>query len=532
MKCMRETMEHIRLRAPAGDGGKLIAPPLDRVGEVLECNGALAAAYDYDVQGRSLAQLTEQARSELVQAAWAYTRSYRDIRRPAVEPTTRLILAGHQPQLFHPGVWFKNFVLHEIAARHGGVAINLVIDSDTIKTAAIRVPSGTVQEPIVESVPLDRQSAEIPYEARQIVDRECLESFGRRAAERIRPLVAHPFVEAFWPLVAERAESGRNLGEVIAQARHVQEGRWGSTTYEIPQSHVCDLPAFHWFTCHVLARLPQFWDVYNRSVADYRRANHVRSSAHPVPDLAAEDDWLEAPFWIWDTNDPSRRRLFVRQRGDEILLSDRQAFEAALSLTPEGDAARAADQLAELAGGGIRIRTRALVTTLFARLLLGDLFLHGIGGAKYDKVTDAIIDRFFGLKPPEYMTVTATLRLPIARAEVTPDDARRIQSLLRDQAYHPERHLSADGDATLAALVDRKRQWIATEPTPQTARLRCRNIRAANEQMQAYLGDQRRQLIHQRAVIEAGLRNKAILSSRDYAFCLYPEAALRQLMGV
>jgi hypothetical protein len=251
-----------------------------------------------------------------------------------------------------------------------------------------------------------------------------------------------------------------------------------------------------------------------------------------VPDLIAVDDWLEAPYWIWDTTNPSRRRLFVRQRGDEIILSDRHDFEAALSLTPEGDAARAVDQLAELAGRGIRIRTRALVTTLFARLLLSDLFLHGIGGAKYDQVTDAIIERFFGLKPPEYMTVTATLRLPIARPEITVEDGRRIGAQLRDQAYHPERYLAVDGDAALAALVERKRQWIATEPTPENARQRCRSIRAANEQMQPYLEAERHQLLDERASIETSLRASAILASREYAFCLYPEAALRQLMGV
>ena len=70
--------------------------------------------------------------------------------------------------------------------------------------------------------------------------------------------------------------------------------------------------------------------------------------------------------------------------------------------------------MAELAGRGIRLRTRALITTLFARLFLGDLFLHGIGGAKYDQVTDLLVERFFGVKPPGYMTLTATLRLPIA----------------------------------------------------------------------------------------------------------------------
>ena len=30
------------------------------------------------------------------------------------------------------------------------------------------------------------------------------------------------------------------------------------------------------------------------------------------------------------------------------------------------------------------------MTTMFARLLLGDTFLHGIGGAKYDQVTDSM----------------------------------------------------------------------------------------------------------------------------------------------
>ena len=50
---------------------------------------------------------------------------------------------------------------------------------------------------------------------------------------------------------------------------------------------------------------------------------------------------------------------------------------------------------------------------MFARLFLCDLFIHGIGGAKYDQMTDAIIERFFGFAPPDYLTVTATAKLPI-----------------------------------------------------------------------------------------------------------------------
>src|SRR5262249_5959642 len=122
MTCMNEAVEHKRLRAPSTNGGTLIDPPLSAVRELVDANVALAAQYDYDVQGRSLSDLAREARSQLVAAAWSYTRTYRDVPQPVVEPGTRVLLAGHQPQLFHPGVWFKNFALSHIAARQGAVA--------------------------------------------------------------------------------------------------------------------------------------------------------------------------------------------------------------------------------------------------------------------------------------------------------------------------------------------------------------------------------------------------------------------------
>ena len=42
-----------------------------------------------------------------------------------------LLLAGHQPELFHPGVWVKNFALNGLARRHGATPLNLVVDNDT-----------------------------------------------------------------------------------------------------------------------------------------------------------------------------------------------------------------------------------------------------------------------------------------------------------------------------------------------------------------------------------------------------------------
>ncbi|MEX0676396.1 MAG: hypothetical protein WD063_04940 [Pirellulales bacterium] len=530
MKLMGEACDKRRLRAPAESGGTLIEPPLAAVGELVEQNAAAAATYDYDVGGRPLARLAGDARRELLEAAWDYTRAYRDVPLPELTPATPVLVAGHQPELFHPGVWFKNFVLSALAKRHGGVAVNLAIDSDTIKSASLRVPTGSTAEPRVESVPYDRQSPEIPFEERSVVDRGCLESFGQRARQTIAPLVKDPLVREFWPLVAERAGQCANLGECLAQARHQQEGLWGSVTLEIPQSRVCSLPSFYWFASHLFAHLPRLWEQYNRSVADFRGANHVRSTAHPVPDLAIDDGWLEAPFWIWQRDDPRRRRLFARQRGDEIVLSDRAGNEHALALEPEGDVDRAAGQLAELASRGVRLRTRALITTLFARLCLGDVFLHGIGGAKYDQVTDLLIERFFGVKPPCYMTLTATLRLPVAGSNVTLDDARRIDHQIRELAYHPERFFEPSTNGEADALVGEKRQWIATAPTPEHAKLRCRKIRSVNESLQPWIAETRARLLERRDQLSGLLRAQSVLASREYAFCLYPADALRALM--
>ncbi len=51
---------------------------------------------------------------------------------------------------------------------------------------------------------------------------------------------------------------------------------------------------------------------------------------------------------------------------------------------------------------------------MFARLVISDLFMHGIGGGKYDQMTDAIIRAYFDVPAPPMVVATATLRLPLA----------------------------------------------------------------------------------------------------------------------
>jgi hypothetical protein len=521
-----------RLRAPPEDGGTLIEPPPPEAGALLAHNIDLRRAARCEVAGRTLADLAGQARAELLDAAREATAQYRDV--PAPPPDGPLLLAGHQPQLFHAGVWFKNFVLGGLATAQRGTGVNLVIDSDSLRTPSLRVPGGSVQEPTAHAIPFDAPGPEIPFEERTILDRPLFDSFAGRASEQLRPLVTDPLLQEFWPVARRRSRETDNLGACLAQSRHVLEGMWGLSTLELPQSRVCQLPAFQWFAAHLLVELPRLHDVYNRSLWEYRRVHRVRSRNHPAPDLAAEDDWLEAPFWIWTQEDPRRRRLFVRREPGRLLLSNRGRVEIEL---PAGDAARTAAALAELPAQRIKLRTRALITTLWARLALGDVFLHGIGGAKYDQLTDLILQRFFHVPPPAFLTVTATLRLPIPRPRVNDNDLRQVQSELRELEFHPERWLDRHSGEVPAADRQRvdelrrvKAHWIAAPQTRDNARQRCREIRTANQQLAAWTQRLRSAVLARRETLERQWRAEAILASREYAFCLFPARTLRNFL--
>ncbi|HUY35648.1 MAG TPA: hypothetical protein VMV69_23090 [Pirellulales bacterium] len=525
-------LEYWRLQTPREHGGTLVEPPLDSVAELLAAAQARRRRYDYDVQGRSLTSLAAEARSGLLAAARRYTSSYRDVAEPAA--ADRVLLAGHQPQLFHVGVWFKNVALARLARDERAVAVNLVIDGDTLKEASLRVPGGTVAEPTAAAMPFDAATAELPFERRAIRDRELFAGFGRRAAATIAPLVSEPLIRQFWPMVIERSRHTDNLGACLSQARHQLEGTWGLQTLELPQSHVCRLAAFDWFSAHLLAQLARFRQVYNEALGEYRQAQRVRGANRPVPDLAAEGPWLEAPFWVWTDADPRRRRVFALRQGGTVVFGDRADVRVELPLTPDGDAAAAAEQLAGLPARGIHLRTRALTTTLFARLFLGDLFLHGIGGAMYDRLTDLLIGRFFGVEPTPFMVVSATWRLPIERERRVADRGARIAQTLRDMEYHPERFLAdraaADPAGEVARTIAAKRRWIAAEAGAANARRRCHAIRDANLALQPALAEQRSLWLSAAGDERRQRRAEAVLDWREYAFCLHPEASLRNFL--
>jgi hypothetical protein len=504
------------------------------MGDVLAANLAWRQRHDFELLGRPLSELTAEARRETLYVAES-RRDSGDRVSEKLDYVGPFIVTGHQPGLIHPGVWVKNFAAAELAAQHGGVGLHIVIDADVCRSPAIFVPSGTADAPHLASVEFDRAAPVMPWEERRIVDERLWRSFPERVHEAGSTFLSTPFLDEWWPSAIERAAATGLVGAALAQARHDAEVAWGRRNVELPQSQLCRTNAFRHFACTLLAELPRFAAAYNGAIADYRRAHHIRNHAHPVPRLASDGPWQEAPFWIWTTADPRRRPVFVRPTAGGLLVSDRHNLERRLPLSGAADARDAVAELGLWEAAGVKLRSRALITTMFTRLAVADLFFHGIGGAKYDEATDAICERFFGAAPPAFATLSGTLRLPIPHVKADDDAVSRLRTSLRELKFHPERKLDfarmpAAQRRQAEILAAEKSRWIETRKTPANAAERHRAIAAANDGMQPLASADRAKLEWQIAEAGQAARATRVLDSREYAFCLFPRNLLEQFL--
>ena len=424
--------DYVRLRAPSKHGQILEMPELSVGTELLESNLKLGAQLPPELDA-----IRALARSELPQLAFRYSSGYLDacwlaeINLAAENP---IVMSGHQPSLFHPGVWFKNFALSGLANQVGGLGINLIVDNALCGSSNVQVPklhsSGACE---LVSIAIDQHYAAVPCEMRPIQCRATFESFEGLLAAAISDAVEEPIVRMLWKEVLAAAQIVNSMPASLAAGRHRLENAHGLRTLELPVSLLSSSQAFATFFSLIVEDANRFASVHNEELANYRLQHRIRSSSHPVPELIEDDVWQEIPFWVWSRDQPVRRRLFSRIDGPRIHLSDRQGWNVTVSRSAFVDSFQELNQI----GAEVCIRPRALATTMFARIFASDLFIHGIGGAKYDQLNDDIIRRFLNVDSPGYFITTATMRLPFEYEESTTRSLNDLKVQLRNTRYHP-----------------------------------------------------------------------------------------------
>jgi hypothetical protein len=224
----------------------------------------------------------------------------------------------------------------------------------------------------------------------------------------------------------------------------------------------------------------------------------------------------------------------VRQRSQvmDLRIAGETEVLIELPLAPEREACCAVERLRELDHRSVRLRTRALTTTMFSRFLLGDLFIHGIGGARYDQLGDIISQRFFGIEPPGFLTVSLTLWLGLPPPHAQHEEVAAIERTLRDLKFNPDRYLSEPYSEEARNLVRSRQEAIAGPvKSSRERKARSRAIRRCNEALQPWMRALSGALRESRLQALRELRSARAARNREFSFVLHSGARLKLKMA-
>jgi hypothetical protein len=444
-----------------------------------------------------------------------------------------IILSGHQAEFFHAGVFAKTIAAHAIARQLAGQAVFLTVDSDVPKTAQLALPQATSHGLRRIDVAIPGCDLQRSFEDQARVSRaEWLQFFA--SATSLYEFGDRSLLPTFARACLTTADSRPRYCDALARAHAAAENALGlDGVRELRMSDLCATAAFRAFVAHILLDARRFAEHYNRAQAAYRQRHRVRTRGRPVPPLITRDDTIELPFWVLRPDEP-RRRLFVTPHGDEIELS---TDNLRIGRLRRADLARVASHADPwpLERDGWKIRPRALALSAFARLFLADLFIHGIGGAKYDEMMEDFVRGFFGTEPGLACCVSATMYLPLSHSGVRPADIAAARQQSRDLRYNPQRHISRIAPDFLkqrAELQRRGEELRAHQPQDHAARrLVYLGLRRVNEQILATDPWRSAEYDQRIQTLEEQSRLDRVALDREYFYALHPQETLQQLVA-
>lgn len=440
-----------------------------------------------------------------------------------------IVVLGHQPEFIHPGVWAKHVVADRLARALNGVAVNLIVDNDVLKLSTITLPHQDSHQWTLHPIRFTPAGATTSYEFLPALppteiarlEKEFLATLGRDFAASLLPVyleglrsVAHP----------------RDWVQQTVAGRRAVDQNFGINLLERRVSQVAFTPLL----LETLREPLRFARAYNTALQEYRQTNGVRDIRRPMPDLFIANDRIESPWWAVRPGLP-RQRLFLNSIGGHISLLAEQS--PMFDLDTESASSATALNATLAAQSTWSIRPRAITLTLWARLLLADFFIHGIGGAKYDAVCDGIMDHYFGLCPPHFGAVSATLRWDSSTDLHQFESPRDAARTLRDLRYNPQRHLPhtaeiADLIMQRQNAIDESNSLARHAPHDHAARRRAFHaIQNANNSLQSRNHVLRRDTESRLAEAARRTRQSAIARGREYFFAAYPRTELTRLVA-
>lgn len=502
---------HGRIAPPEGHGEVLCVPHYAEWTALVAANRRAVETWP-----ETLRTMRSRARREILEIAEGWTREL-GVEATAGAPDGPIVMTGHQPELYHPGVWVKVFLLDRLARDIGATGIDLVVDTDRAEEAGARLPH--LGPPVViEHVPLsaDRGGAYVQAPLPSAEERSRFRERGAAILSESRaPALGHHFV-AFCDHLDTAAARTSDLAQCVTAARRSFESPAGVDYLEAPVSRMASMTSYRAWAASLLGDAQRFMETMNDALGSYRMRTGTRSAAQPFPDLERRNGLVEAPFWL--LCEGRRERVWVRADGALCAGED-----AALAMPGCG-----ASDLGRLAATGSILAPKAVTLTMFARVFLADLFIHGTGGGRYDRVTDAVIAGYYGIVPPRYAVASMTLLLPFGAHVVTGDEVAVLAQQLHRLEHNPDAMLDylefddEDEYRRVRALADRKASMVdaigqdGADKKAIGAQIRAVNAELA-DMLQPVVLETRDRLERAKAAQAAA----EVLTDRTYPYCLW-----------
>jgi hypothetical protein len=398
-----------------------------------------------------------------------------------------VILTGHQPIFYHPGILAKDLLSHSLAGATNATALNMIVDTDE-EDISLQLPvRGRNGILVKETFPLSSRGIALvgqkisDEKKNRILNR--LHEYKKELYQVFLPTLV-PQIRNNVDILQEIVLSSEDVCEPGIRLREMWEKENSIRLKTIYTSEIIKTEAFLIFKEYIFKRESEFRKIYNESLHDYRKIHKIKNKAQPLPDL--DEISGELPFWYVRNGE---RMPFMR--GNKI--EDKNIYPRAVSLT------------------------------LFCRIFLADLMIHGIGGARYDQITNRLLERFFKYEAAPFSVASATLSLDV-RSDY-PIDSRKISDIekdLRTYEFDPT-HFMPDTDP----LMIQKKEIIQSRTIPGADLKKChKEIQLINKKAKDLLTGVYEDLIKEKKREKIVSKNNLIRLDRTFPFIFYNIAPL------
>ncbi len=466
-----------------------------------------------------------------------------ELKLPTQHP---LILSGHQPVFFHPGLWAKCLAASTLAESVQGVAFHKVTDTALPPEYLHHMPeveeNGKARRKILEfytSKDMQKQERITPYGFLPAPDHSALEKI-LKDAEVYAPDAVKANIKSYEDKLLKETKKEATWNDFHLSMMKVLDDLCATPRHYLEASKLWATQPFYHFTSQWLLNLPELNDGYNQALTEYRKKYGITHDLTPMPNLKFESWWFEIPFWGVTRN--QRHSLWAKNDGKHIVLKIKGG---------EGVYSLALDDLErELSVLRLFIWPKVIPQALFCRMYLCDFFVHGTGGSVYEEVADALFTKFFKLKPLSFGVATATYLVDPEASRGLEQVASHEEKILwweRALAKNPE-YLFTKKEAwekespsfiqtgfkncfnnpRLRGLAETKAKWVTALQNPAHKAEAASKIKAINQELYEGLTEAIQALEKGLLDIEKTKEPREILSFREYPFfCYAPEVFTR-----